>query len=166
MLSALQQEVCQQSLHIVRVAPKTALLLNQVGPGYGGLYPRVEILENNKSKVAMSESNIRDKDANRDGRNGVDVLERNEVTVQRPPMYRVLMCNDDYTPVEFVIEVLQRFFSKSYQDAVNLTILVHNKGKASVGVFTREVAETKVAQSLDLARLNQHPLMMETERDE
>ncbi|GAB6853567.1 hypothetical protein JCM15831A_05910 [Asaia astilbis] len=77
---------------------------------------------------------------------------------RRPAMYKVLMLNDDYTPMEFVVHVLERFFSKSREEATNIMLNVHKKGVGVCGVFTFEVAESKVTQVMDLARQNQHPL--------
>lgn len=84
---------------------------------------------------------------------------------KRPPMYKVLILNDDYTPMEFVVHVLERFFAMTHGEAVEIMLTVHKKGVAVVGVFSYEVAETKVAQVMDLAHQNEHPLqcMMEKE---
>jgi ATP-dependent Clp protease adaptor protein ClpS len=84
---------------------------------------------------------------------------------KRPAMYRVLMLNDDYTPMEFVVHVLERFFSKSAQDATQIMLSVHQRGVGVCGVYTYEVAETKVAQTMDLARQHQHPLQCTIEKD-
>jgi ATP-dependent Clp protease adaptor protein ClpS len=84
---------------------------------------------------------------------------------KKPSMYRVLMLNDDYTPMEFVVHVLERFFSKSHDDAVRIMLHVHHRGVGVCGVFTYEVAETKVNQVMDLARQHQHPLQCTIEKD-
>lgn len=84
---------------------------------------------------------------------------------KRPPLYKVLLLNDDYTPMEFVIYVLERFFGISHQQAVDIMLTVHNKGLAVVGVFSYEIAETKVAQVMELARRNQHPLQCTMEKE-
>ena len=78
--------------------------------------------------------------------------------LQRPILYKVILLNDDYTPMEFVVIVLERFFYKNREEATRIMLHVHQKGMAVCGVFTREVAETKVRQVLDFARENQHPL--------
>lgn len=83
---------------------------------------------------------------------------------RRPAMYKVLMLNDDYTPMEFVVHVLERFFSKSREEATNIMLNVHKKGVGVCGVFTFEVAESKVTQVMDLARQNQHPLQCMIEK--
>ena len=80
-------------------------------------------------------------------------------------MYKVLLLNDDYTPMEFVVYVLERFFGISHAQAVDIMLTVHNKGVAVVGVYSYEIAETKVAQVMELARRNEHPLQCRMERE-
>ncbi len=84
---------------------------------------------------------------------------------KRPSMYKVLMLNDDYTPMEFVVYVLQLFFSMSSDKAMQVMLHVHQKGVGICGVYTYEVAETKVGQVMDMARKNQHPLQCTIEKD-
>lgn len=84
---------------------------------------------------------------------------------QRPSMYKVLLLNDDYTPMEFVIEVLIVIFHKRQEDATRIMLHVHQHGVGVCGVFTYEVAETKVAQVMDAARRAQHPLQCTMEKD-
>ena len=91
-----------------------------------------------------------------DGGTGTVTLARTKT--QKPAMYKVLLLNDDYTPMEFVIYVLQRFFSKSAEDATKIMLHVHQNGVGICGVFTYEVAETKVTQVMDMARQHDHPL--------
>jgi len=85
---------------------------------------------------------------------------------ERPPLYKVLLLNDDYTPMEFVVHVLERFFGITHSQAVEIMLTVHKKGVAVVGVFSYEIAETKVAQVRDFARRNQHPLQCTMEKEE
>jgi ATP-dependent Clp protease adaptor protein ClpS len=85
---------------------------------------------------------------------------------QRPPLYKVLLLNDDYTPMEFVVHVLERFFGMSHAQAFEIMLTVHKRGLAVVGVFSFEVAETKVAQVMDFARRHQHPLQCTLEKEE
>ena len=85
--------------------------------------------------------------------------------VQKPSLYRVLILNDDYTPMEFVVYVLERFFNKSREDATRIMLHVHQTGVGVCGVYTYEVAETKVAQVVDMARRHQHPLQCTMEKD-
>ena len=84
---------------------------------------------------------------------------------RKPAMYKVLMLNDDYTPMEFVVHVLERFFNKNRDEATTIMLKVHKRGVGVCGVFTYEVAETKVTQVMDLARQNQHPLQCTIEKE-
>ncbi|MBN2752846.1 MAG: ATP-dependent Clp protease adapter ClpS [Rhodospirillaceae bacterium] len=98
-----------------------------------------------------------------DFRVGVSVQAR--TMVKRPSMYRVLMLNDDYTPMEFVVHVLERIFDKSHEEATEIMLKVHHRGVGVCGVFTFEVAETKAGRVMDLARRNQHPLQCTIEKE-
>ncbi|MFN3644016.1 MAG: ATP-dependent Clp protease adapter ClpS [Gemmobacter sp.] len=93
------------------------------------------------------------------------VVTKTRPKTQRPPLYKVLLLNDDYTPMEFVVHVLERFFGLSHAQAFELMLTVHKKGLAVVGVFSFEVAETKVAQVMDFARRHQHPLQCTMEKE-
>ena len=84
---------------------------------------------------------------------------------KRPSLYKVLMLNDDYTPMEFVVHVLERHFNKTRADAERIMLQVHRQGVGICGVFTYEVAETKVAQVIDFARRHQHPLQCTLEKE-
>ena len=94
---------------------------------------------------------------------GVAIKERPKT--KRPSMYKVLMLNDDYTPMEFVVYVLQSFFEMSSDMAMQVMLHVHQRGVGICGVYTYEVAETKVAQVMNLAKENQHPLQCTIEKD-
>lgn len=94
-----------------------------------------------------------------------DVLVRTRPQTRKPSMYKVLMLNDDYTPMEFVVHVLERFFGKNRDEATAIMLQVHKKGVGVCGVFTYEVAESKVTMVMDLARQNQHPLQCTIERE-
>ncbi|MDP5326531.1 MAG: ATP-dependent Clp protease adapter ClpS [Paracoccaceae bacterium] len=83
----------------------------------------------------------------------------------RPPMYKVMLLNDDFTPMEFVVHVLERFFGLTHAQSFEIMLTVHKKGLAVVGVFSFEVAETKVAQVMDFARRQQHPLQCTMEKE-
>ncbi len=83
--------------------------------------------------------------------------------LKEPPMYKVVMLNDDYTPMEFVIQVLQTFFGMNREKATQVMLAVHQTGKAVCGIFTRDVAETKVAQVNQCAQDNMHPLIADIE---
>jgi len=93
------------------------------------------------------------------------VITKTRAKTQRPPLYKVLLLNDDYTPMEFVVHVLERFFGLTHQQAFEIMLTVHKKGLAVVGVFSFEVAETKVAQVMDFARRHQHPLQCTMEKE-
>ncbi len=95
---------------------------------------------------------------------GTVVVTRTQPKTKKPSLYRVLLLNDDYTPMEFVVHVLQRFFQKNLDDATRIMLHVHNHGVGECGVFTYEVAETKVSQVMDFARQNQHPLQCVMEK--
>jgi ATP-dependent Clp protease adaptor protein ClpS len=84
---------------------------------------------------------------------------------KRPPLYKVLILNDDYTPMEFVVHVLERFFGMSSAQAFEIMLTVHKKGLAVVGVFSHEIAETKVTQVMDFARRHEHPLQCTMEKE-
>ena len=84
---------------------------------------------------------------------------------KKPSMYKVLMLNDDYTPMEFVVYCLERFFHKSREEATRIMLHVHQRGIGICGVYSYEVAETKVTQVMDFARQNQHPLQCTLEKD-
>ena len=99
--------------------------------------------------------------------NGQDtsLLAKPKPKTQRPPLYKVLLLNDDYTPMEFVVHILERFFGLNHAQAFDIMLTVHKKGLAVVGVFSFEVAETKVAQVMDFARRHQHPLQCTMEKE-
>ncbi|MBS3651360.1 ATP-dependent Clp protease adapter ClpS [Pseudaminobacter sp. 19-2017] len=95
---------------------------------------------------------------------GTAVITRTKPRTKKPSLYRVLILNDDYTPMEFVIHILERFFQKDRETATRIMLHVHNHGVGECGVYTFEVAETKVAQVMDFARQNQHPLQCVMEK--
>jgi len=104
-----------------------------------------------------------DKDGDGDG-TGLGVATRTRTRTKQPSLYKVLMLNDDYTPMEFVVLCLQRFFRMGLEDATRVMLHVHQRGVGVCGVFTYEVAETKVSQVTDFARQNQHPLQCTLEK--
>ncbi len=93
------------------------------------------------------------------------VLTKTKPKTKKPPLYKVIMLNDDYTPMEFVVHVLEKYFQIRREAAVEIMMTVHLKGAAVVGVFTYEVAETKVAAVMDDARRNEHPLTCRMEKE-
>ena len=92
------------------------------------------------------------------------VVTKTRARTKRPPLYKVLLLNDDYTPMEFVVHVLERFFQKNREQATRIMLHVHNHGVGECGIYTYEVAETKVTQVMDFARQNQHPLQCVMEK--
>lgn len=101
-----------------------------------------------------------------DDQDGTGVVTETRVKTKKPSMYRVLLLNDDYTPMEFVVFILEQFFNKSPEQATRIMLHVHQKGVGVCGVYTFEVAETKVAQVMDLARRNEHPLQCTMEKED
>jgi len=99
------------------------------------------------------------------GGTGTGIVLETKTRTKRPPLYKVLLLNDDYTPMEFVVHVLERFFGLSHAQAFELMLTVHKKGVAVVGVFPYEIAETKVGQVMDFARRHQHPLQCTMEKE-
>lgn len=104
-------------------------------------------------------------DPDRDGDLDTGTITKTRPKTQRPSLYRVLLLNDDFTPMEFVVHVLEHFFHKSYDEATQIMLHVHQKGIGVCGVFTHEVAETKVNQVTDFARRHQHPLQCTMEKE-
>jgi ATP-dependent Clp protease adaptor protein ClpS len=96
---------------------------------------------------------------------GTGVIVQPKPKTKKPSMYKVLMLNDDYTPMEFVVHILERFFNKNRQEATRIMLHVHRRGVGVCGVYTYEVAETKVTQVMDFARQHQHPLQCTLEKD-
>ena len=95
----------------------------------------------------------------------VDSEADSEQAIDEPKMYKILLLNDDFTPMDFVTDVLQRFFGSTEENAVRLMLKVHNEGKAECGVFTFDVAETKYTQVIDYAREHNHPLRCQVEAE-
>ena len=95
---------------------------------------------------------------------GLGVATRTRAKPKKPSLYKVLMLNDDYTPMEFVVLCLQRFFRMDLEDATRVMLHVHQRGVGVCGIFSYEVAETKVNQVIDFARQHQHPLQCTLEK--
>ncbi len=106
-----------------------------------------------------------DRDKFVDGGSQTGVVTKTAPKTKKPPLYKVLLLNDDFTPMEFVVYVLERFFHKNRQEATTIMLHVHRRGVGVCGVFTYEVAETKVNQVVDHARQNQHPLQCTMEKE-
>jgi ATP-dependent Clp protease adaptor protein ClpS len=106
-----------------------------------------------------------DRDTRFPGDEETNISVRSRSKTKKPAMYKVLMLNDDYTPMEFVVHVLERVFAKNREEANRIMLHVHQKGVGICGVYTYEVAETKVTQTMDFARKHQHPLQCTLEKD-
>ena len=100
-----------------------------------------------------------------DSQDDIGVVLQAKPKTQRPPLYKVLILNDDVTPMEFVVMVLERFFGMTHAQAFDIMLAVHKKGLAVVGVYSHEIAETKVAQVMDYAQRHQHPLQCTMEKE-
>ena len=94
-----------------------------------------------------------------------EVLTKTKPKTSRPPMYKVILLNDDFTPMEFVVHILEKFFSINHDMAINIMLTVHQKGLAVIGVFSHDVAESKVNQVMTYSRQNQHPLQCTMEKE-
>ena len=118
-----------------------------------------------ETDVAMSRQQLEMMAQDDGGGSDTSVVTDTRPKTKRPPLYKVLLLNDDYTPMEFVVAVLERFFGMSHAQAFEIMLTVHKKGVAVVGVFSHETAETKVAQVMDFARRHQHPLQCTMEKE-
>jgi len=106
-----------------------------------------------------------DKDEDEDGGSQIGIATKTLTKPKKPSQYKVLMLNDDYTPMEFVVLVLKRFFSMDLEQATRVMLHVHQRGVGICGVFPYEIAETKVNQVMDFAKQNQHPLQCTIEKE-
>jgi ATP-dependent Clp protease adaptor protein ClpS len=119
-----------------------------------------------RNRTYLADVRMGDDDRTRRGDEGsaTGIATRVKPQTKRPSLYRVLLLNDDYTPMEFVVHVVERFFSKSRDEATQIMLHVHQHGVGECGIFTYEVAETKVTQVMDFARKHQHPLQCVMEK--
>lgn len=109
-----------------------------------------------------------DKDGNNNGSDRdrqTGLLLKPRPKTKKPSMYKVLILNDDYTPMEFVVHILERFFNKNRQEATDIMLHVHRRGVGICGIFTYEIAESKVAQVMDFSRANEQPLQCTMEKE-
>ena len=116
-----------------------------------------------KSKTEDRMAN-KDDDINNDF-SDTSVLVKKRSKLKKPPLYKVLLLNDDFTPMEFVVHVLEKFFAIGHDKAVQIMLTVHKQGIAVVGVYSHDIAETKVTQVMDYSRKNQHPLQCTMEKE-
>ncbi len=119
-------------------------------------------MRSERCDLSMSDNERRNDD---DGGTGTGVATRTKPKTKKPSMYKVLLLNDDYTPMEFVVHVLELIFHKNREEATAIMLHVHRKGVGICGVFPYEVAETKVVQVIDFAHKHQHPLQCTMEKD-
>jgi ATP-dependent Clp protease adaptor protein ClpS len=149
-------------------APVSANALPSVGGiPYLHIMPDVDAIDPILFALPVLAANDGDDDHGDDGGKGgpsVGVATRTRTATKKPSLYKVLMLNDDYTPMEFVVMVLQRFFRMDIEQATRVMLHVHQRGVGVCGVFTLEVAETKVQQVMDCARSHQHPLQCALEK--
>ena len=115
-----------------------------------------------RAEVVMSSDND-DKNGNKKSINITITADRPKV--KRPPLYKVIMLNDDYTPMEFVVYVLQKFFGRSSGEATQIMLNVHQRGVGVCGVYSFEIAESKAQKTIDYARKNDHPLQLQLEKE-
>ena len=112
---------------------------------------------------------MKDNGGDSDGQNGdgtgTGIVAKTRAKTKKPSLYKVLLLNDDYTPMEFVVHILEKIFTKSREDAIEVMLHVHRHGVGVCGLFTFEVAETKVTQVIEFARRHQHPLQCTMEKD-
>lgn len=124
------------------------------------MQPRMAV----RTAVRMADDDRKGKAPPAGGDPNVAVITKTKPQTKRPSLYRVLILNDDYTPMEFVVHVIERFFGKDHEAATRIMLHVHHHGMGECGVYTYEVAETKVTQVMDFARKHQHPLQCVMEK--
>jgi len=126
---------------------------------------RTNILLATSSAFRYVETAMSDIEKRGDDDQSTGVVLKTKPKTKKPSLYKVLMLNDDYTPMEFVVHILERFFSKNREEATQVMMHVHRRGVGICGVYTYEVAETKVTQVMDFARQHQHPLQCTLEKE-
>jgi ATP-dependent Clp protease adaptor protein ClpS len=125
----------------------------------------MRLLDEREPAESMADDDRKKKEpAGGSGGPGTAVITKTKTQTKKPNLYRVLILNDDYTPMEFVTHVLERFFSKDHEAATRIMLHVHHHGIGECGIYTYEVAETKVTQVMDFARKHQHPLQCVMEK--
>ena len=118
-----------------------------------------------RSVITMADDKKGSRGGDEGGEGKTGLVTKTRPKTKRPSLYKVLLLNDDYTPMEFVIHVLERFFNKGRDEATRIMLHVHQKGVGICGVYTYEVAETKVTQVMDFSRQHQHPLQCTMEKE-
>lgn len=120
---------------------------------------------NNRTIFRAQQGGSGDDDQTPDGGRQTGLLLKTRPKTRKPSMYKVLLLNDDYTPMEFVVHILEKFFNKNRQEATDIMLHVHRRGVGVGGIYTYEVAETKVQQVMDFARANEQPLQCTMEKE-
>src|ERR1700757_350072 len=119
-----------------------------------------------RSRASMKDSgDNQDGNGNGSGNTGTGIVTKTRPKTKKPSLYKVLLLNDDYTPMEFVVHILEKIFGKTREEAVDVMLHVHRHGVGVCGIFTFEVAETKVAQVIEFSRRHQHPLQCTMEKE-
>ena len=111
----------------------------------------------------MSQNYLKNNNANEFDDNSSVLVKPSDPIVKRPPLYHVVLLNDDYTPMEFVVELIEKFFNKDRQTATRIMLMIHNEGKGVCGIYTQDIAETKAALVNKYSMQHQHPLLCEAE---
>lgn len=148
-------------MYALNIGSKVNYALNM--PMSAGLWQRADF-NAQSSDFNMTNPNRGNSDDNFGDDSGTVVVTKTKPKAKKPSLYRVLLLNDDFTPMEFVVHVLQRFFNKNQDEATQIMFHVHQNGVGECGIFTYEVAETKVTQVMDLASKHQHPLQCVMEK--
>ncbi len=131
----------------------------------GSIMKRI-VLDNFLHKVSLNSDNEDNDYNNKDFGNKLsEVVLEEKPKLKKPPLYKVIMLNDDYTPMEFVVEMLQVYFSKTQEQATEIMLHIHQRGLGICGLYTYEIAESKATQVLEKARKNQHPLQIKLEKE-
>jgi ATP-dependent Clp protease adaptor protein ClpS len=131
---------------------------------FSGRLQRARIAPYAANEHAADDDRKRNNNSKEPGGPGTAVITKTKTQTKKPSLYRVLLLNDDYTPMEFVVHVLERFFNKDREAATRIMLHVHHHGIGECGIYTYEVAETKVTQVMDFARKHQHPLQCVMEK--
>ncbi len=124
-----------------------------------------QIIQNDDDSAPPDSDGNQGNEGDRQEERETGLLLKPKPKTKKPSMYKVLLLNDDYTPMEFVVHILERFFNKTRQESTDIMLHVHRRGVGICGIFTYEVAETKVAQVMDFARANEQPLQCTMEKE-
>ena len=126
--------------------------------------PKIGAIDEKTAPLMQSDQN-NDQDGGNGNGSDIGIATKAKPKTKKPSMYKVIMLNDDYTPMEFVVMILQDVFRKTQDEATQIMLNVHKRGVGVCGVYTYEIAETKVVQVMDIARKNQHPLQLQLEKE-